>query len=60
MWYLTEQCSPLETLIARDPEISHPAAGQIFDFVNGNLHQDIAQQWDALSARCCTSMPGAP
>lgn len=61
MWYLTDVCSPLEALIAPDPEgpALEGAAG-IYDYVNTLLDRSGVEQWDLLGQKCCMAMPGAP
>jgi hypothetical protein len=54
MWYLKEQCSPLETLIP---------GGKVYDEVDhmpvGNS-LEVQRTWEALGNMCCTAMDGAP
>lgn len=65
MWYLTEECSPLEALIeapfapGNDRRKTLPA-GEIYKFSQTILDRPILEQWDALGNRCCMSMPNAP
>ena len=51
MWYLTDVCSPLQALVPR---------GVIYEENLGRAGKSVGERWDALGARCCTSMPGAP
>jgi hypothetical protein len=56
MWYLTDTCSPLQTLVE---------GGEIFNnFTSGmssNNNEIIGQKkWKHLSSLCCTSMKDAP
>lgn len=60
MWYLTEQCSPLEALVAMNEKIEDSVDGPIYTAINRNadLPKDI--QWDKLGEMCCSAMQGAP
>lgn len=61
MWYLTEQCSPLESLVAKDDrEDGATTDGPIYTAImkNTDLPQDV--QWDKLGEMCCTAVEGAP
>ena len=51
MWYLKEECSPLENVIP---------GGKIFQDAAARAGLGVSERWDTLSAQCCTSMPGAP
>ena len=51
MWYLTDTCSPLESLIPK---------GSVFEENAKALNAPIDQRWNALSSKCCSSMKGAP
>jgi len=51
MWYLTDTCSPLESLIPK---------GSVFEENAKALNLPIGQRWNALSSKCCASMKGAP
>lgn len=66
MWYLKEECSPLEALLV-DTRERHfwghgtPQNGVIYAFIDKTLGQlQVQDQWNVLSRRCCTSMKGAP
>ena len=70
MWYLTEQCSPLESLQAdtRDRKRQRfggtPEPGPIYEHVQ-HLVQSIGENqmdavWRKFSSRCCMRMEGAP
>ena len=60
MWYLTDTCSPLESLVpggAVYEENARAAAS------GGLQQQELAaksQRWDVLAHQCCTRMPNAP
>ncbi len=67
MWYLTETCSPLDTLVAADmreaEEGRATADGAVFKMIMQNavnMRGQYIQQWDQLSEKCCMSMPNAP
>jgi hypothetical protein len=73
MWYLTEECSPLDSLIAgaalsnrEMEELSLEAiakadkAGIIFKETFQHKEEPTLLQWQRLSSRCCHLMPGAP
>jgi hypothetical protein len=49
MWYLTEQCSPLEELIPK---------GRVYESLKWRSVDGFA--WSSLAETCCTSMSGAP
>jgi len=73
MWYLTEECSPQETLIAGaalsateieelSPEqvekVSKP--GIVYAQAKPYFNEQRQTQWKRLSQQCCHRMPGAP
>jgi hypothetical protein len=64
MWYLTEECSPLESLVAPDKDerkSNVKQAGAIYKYVESHRKTlSIERQWDVLAGKCCTTMPGAP
>eukprot|EP01033_Poteriospumella_lacustris_P013982 gene13982-9986_t len=64
MWYLTEQCSPLEALIEEpfDPNDRNHILppGEMFKFSQTLSGLPPAEQWQRLGQKCCTSMPNAP
>ena len=65
MWYLTEECSPLEALLVDTRERHHwghgtPVPGAIYSYIDRDLqHLEVTQQWEQLGKRCCTAMKGA-
>jgi hypothetical protein len=66
MWYLKEECSPLETMLV-DTRERHfwghgtPVPGAIYSYIEQNLKSlPTRDQWDQLGDRCCTMMKGAP
>eukprot|EP00981_Chlorochromonas_danica_P009531 scaffold2721_cov181-Ochromonas_danica.AAC.9 len=65
MWYLTEECSPLDALIGPDPnsrrmEDHKRPEGVVYSFVHSRKDLSVVEKWDALSHRCCSAMPDAP
>lgn len=66
MWYLKEECSPLESLLVdtRDRHMwGHGQAenGVIYAYIDKQLQSmGVEDQWEALGDRCCMSMKGAP
>ena len=60
MWYLTEQCSPLEALVARDEREESSSDGPIYTMITKNTDLPMETQWDKLGEMCCTSVKGAP
>lgn len=66
MWYLKEECSPLEALLV-DTRERHfwghgtPVHGVIYEYIDSYLKGlPVVQQWDKLGERCCMAMKGAP
>lgn len=62
MWYLSEQCSPLEALVAQNEKIENSVDGPIYLKINENAAAELPKdiQWDKLSEMCCSAMDGAP
>jgi hypothetical protein len=66
MWYLKEECSPLEALLVDTRERhlwghGNPVHGTIYSYIDENLKElPAATQWDKLGERCCSAMKGAP
>lgn len=66
MWYLKEECSPLESLLVdtRDRHMwgrGTPEHGVIYAYIDAGLkNMNSDDQWEALSSRCCMAMQGAP
>jgi hypothetical protein len=73
MWYLTEECSPLESLISpaklteqEKEEMSDQMIerisqeGPIYRYMSGYFSLPVQEQWNRLSDKCCKMMAGAP
>lgn len=66
MWYLKEECSPLESLLVDTRERhfwGHGKAenGVVYAYIEQQLGRlPMEEQWELLSKRCCMSMRGAP
>lgn len=66
MWYLKEECSPLESLLVDTRERHMWGHGQaengvIYAYIDKQLQSmPVEDQWEALGSRCCMSMKGAP
>lgn len=60
MWYLSEQCSPLEALVAKDEREEGTVDGPIYTAIMKNTDFPMDVQWDKLSEMCCTAVSGAP
>ena len=66
MWYLKEECSPLESLLVDTRERhmwGHGKAenGIIYSYIDSALAKlPVEEQWNGLSDRCCSAMRGAP
>ena len=71
MWYLTEECSPLDVLISEprgkgneyeswEAQSLRGSPGPIYSYVQDHAYLSIDQQWRMLSEQCCHLMPNAP
>lgn len=68
MWYLTEQCSPLDAFIVN----KQGAAGVVYKDMkktymlaevrskSKSIHEKQSVLWAHMGSKCCMSMPGAP
>ena len=68
MWYLTEQCSPLDAFIVN----KQGAAGAVYRDMkktymltevrskSKSIHEKQSVLWAHMGSKCCMSMPGAP
>jgi hypothetical protein len=73
MWYLTEECSPLDVLISGAALTKHEMAalsleaiekasspGKIYQEASKSFDDPTEEQWKKLSSMCCHMVPGAP
>jgi hypothetical protein len=76
MWYLTDQCSPLEALIA-DAKLSEfetegewrrsrkkrrheEKPGEVYLYAKQHESESKKKRWEGVGDMCCTSVHGAP
>ena len=63
MWYLTETCSPLESLIFEPSNTETGDSlppGDVYSFAQTMKDKPVQEQWEQLSQMCCMMMDGAP